>query len=473
MYKMDIGVEIHVELSTDEKLFCGCKNKFTKEPNTLICPICMGLPGALPVVNKEAVFKAVRAGFALNGEVQKSSAFDRKNYFYVDNPKNYQITQFYKPIVKGGNLKFFSKGQEKEVGITQIHIEEDAGKLIHRGDDTLIDLNRAGVPLIEIVTEPHMKSKEECGDFLRSLRKVLLWNGISDCRMEEGSIRFDLNISLRKDGEDKLGQRIEVKNINSFKNVERCIDYEYIRQSEILNKGEEIAFETRRWDDQKGVTVSLRKKEEAKDYRYIPDGDLSEIYLNQSLLDDAKKDIQGSSYDKISILMERFGVSLYDSGIIGGDRSLFHLFMETSKRSEDYKGICNFILGEVCGVLKEEKKQLGDSSFRGEQLGKIVNLKNEGVINNNAGKIIIREIIINGGEVNSVIEDKGLLQKNDTGEIREVISELLKENEEKVLEYKNGKEKLYGWFFGGVMKVMKGKGNPSIVKKILNEELLK
>jgi len=473
LFKLDIGVEIHAELLTEEKLFCGCKNEFNHESNINICPVCTGLPGALPIVNGVAVELASKAGLMVKGKINRVSRFDRKNYFYVDNPKNYQVTQFYKPIVSGGYVEYLTNDDKvKKVRLIQIHIEEDAGKLIHKGEFTYIDFNRAGVPLIEIVTEPDIHSEDECVAFLNELRKILLWNKISDCRMEEGSIRFDLNISLREEGEE-LGQRIEVKNINSFKSVEKCIGYEYKRQSEILKSGGTIEFETRRWDDKKEKTITLRKKEEAKDYRYIPDGDLFEVIVDDVKIEELKNTLVKTPLECVKELQEKYGLNTYNSKIIGGNGELYNFFKSCGEKCAEYNEICMFLLGEISGILNEKRIPLSKSRLNSKDLCEIIEFKKKGIINNNAAKELIRLVIGCGESVEKLIARESMAQNNDIGEIEKIISDVLENNIEKVEEYRRGKDKLYGWFFGNVMKMLKGKGNPAIVKEILEEKLKK
>src|SRR6056297_440024 len=472
-YETVIGLEIHVELGTKSKIFCGCSTKFGSKANENTCPVCIGLPGVMPVLNEKVVELAVKAGQAINCKINKINKTDRKNYFYPDLPKAYQISQFDMPVCSDGYLELGDKFQGKKVGITRIHIEEDAGKLIHLEDEdvTLIDYNRAGVPLVEIVTEPDIRSAEEAYNFLKKLRNILVYSEISDCKMEEGSLRCDANISIRKVGSDVLNTKVEIKNMNSFKEVHKALLKEEKRQLELYRYGEEhkIVQETRRWDAGKGRTVTMRTKEDAHDYRYFPEPDLPPMILEEKYIDNIKKSIPELPMEKKERLTKNYGLSQKDAEVIIDEKSTADFFEELVSKTKEPKESSNWVITEVLRSLKE----YDEIPVSSQQLSVLISEIKSGNISRNAGKKVFDKMCDSDKTPLEIIEDLGLKQISSEDKLEEIVDEILDKNREAVEDFKSGKGKAFGFLMGQTMKETKGKANPGVVKKLLEEKLKK
>ncbi|MBI2251755.1 MAG: Asp-tRNA(Asn)/Glu-tRNA(Gln) amidotransferase subunit GatB [Armatimonadetes bacterium] len=467
-----IGLEIHVELATKTKLFCGCLNIFGSPPNTNVCPVCLGLPGALPAANKQAVLLLIKSALALNSEISLFSKFDRKNYFYPDMPKNYQISQYDLPLAKGGYLAI----KDKKVNLKRIHLEEDTGKSTHLGmiDKslyTLEDYNRAGVPLMEIVTEPDLNSEEEAYDFLVNLRKILEWIGVSDCKMEEGSLRCDANISLSKDL--NLSNKVEIKNMNSFKIVEQALNYEIKRQREILEKGEKVKQETRGWDEKKEITIVLRSKEEAHDYRYFTEPDLPPIKILEEWIDEIKYKIPELPQKRIQRFIEKYNLNEYDAKVLNNSKVMSDFFEDTLNHYFNPKEICNWLMGDIAKYLNSKNLAINQTKFTAFNFSKLLNLINKELISGKIAKNIIEELIESGNDPEILINEKGLGQITDYNELLRAIFQILEENMQILEEYLNGKEKVFSFLVGKIMQKTKGRANPKLVNQLLKEELEK
>lgn len=473
-YETIIGLEIHAELSTKTKAFCSCKNEFGGEVNTNCCPVCMGYPGALPVLNKKVVEYAVKAGLALNCQISLYSKTDRKNYFYPDLPKAYQISQYDKPLCKNGRIKIELDGQEKNIGITRIHIEEDAGKLIHgteSEDYSLVDFNRGGVPLIEIVSEPDIRSPLEARLYLEKLKGILEYLEISDCKMQEGSLRCDANISIRSVGQKEFGVKTEIKNMNSMKALQRALEYEEERHKKILSEGGTIAHETRRWDESKGITVSMRTKEQAHDYRYFPEPDLVPIILEEAWIEDIRKALPELPDDKKKRFVEEYGIPDYDASVLTLTKELSSFFEACAKGHKNPKAISNWVMGEVLRIIKEKELDLKDLKIKPEALRKLVDLVDDGILSSTGAKQVFEEMFKTGKDPETLVDQLGLRQISDEGAIVELVKKVLSENEKSVEDYKKGKTNALGYLVGQCMKASKGKGNPQIINKILRDML--
>ncbi len=473
-YETIIGLEIHAELSTKTKAFCSCKNEFGGEVNTNCCPVCMGYPGALPVLNKKVVEYAVKAGLALNCQISLYSKTDRKNYFYPDLPKAYQISQYDKPLCKNGRIKIELDGQEKNIGITRIHIEEDAGKLIHgteSEDYSLVDFNRGGVPLIEIVSEPDIRSPLEARLYLEKLKGILEYLEISDCKMQEGSLRCDANISIRPVGQKEFGVKTEIKNMNSMKALQRALEYEEERHKKILSEGGTIAQETRRWDESKGITVSMRTKEQAHDYRYFPEPDLVPIILEEAWIEDIRKALPELPDDKKKRFVEEYGIPDYDASVLTLTKELSSFFEACAKGHKNPKAISNWVMGEVLRIIKEKELDLKDLKIKPEALRKLVDLVDDGILSSTGAKQVFEEMFKTGKDPETLVDQLGLRQISDEGAIVELVKKVLSENEKSVEDYKKGKTNALGYLVGQCMKASKGKGNPQIINKILRDML--
>lgn len=471
-YEVVIGFEVHVELSTKTKIYCGCSAKYGGEPNSHVCPICLGLPGALPVLNKRVVELAAKTGLALNCKINNYSRFDRKNYFYPDCPKNYQITQDELPICKDGYVEIeLNNGEKKRIGIERIHMEEDAGKLIHKENETLIDYNRAGVPLIEIVSKPEIYSSDEAISYLENLKEILICIGVSDCKMEQGSLRCDLNISVREKGKKELGVRAEIKNLNSFKSVEKAIKYEKERQIQLIENDNNMEVETRRWDEDKNMTILMRTKEQADEYRYFPEGDMVTLHISDDEIKGISRTIPELPSEKRKRFEKAYELPRYDSYILTSDYEMADFFEKTLEVCSDYKSISNWLMRDVSAYMNENNLKIGEIKLTPKYLGELVNLIACDKISNSIGKTVLIEVLEKGISPIKIVEDKGLIQNNNEDELRDAIKSIMKENHEKVNEILNGKEKLFGWFVGQVMKETKGRANPKLVNKILKEEI--
>lgn len=474
MFETIIGLEIHVELNTKSKIFCSCSTSFGAKPNENTCPICTGLPGTLPVLNEEVVNLAVMAGVALNCKVNRVSKFDRKNYFYPDLPKAYQITQFDLPICEKGFVNINMDGREKQINITRIHIEEDAGKLIHVEDKptTLIDYNRAGIPLIEIVTEPNMRSPEEAVVFLKTLKSILEYVEVSDCKMEQGSLRCDANISLRRKGEKELNTKIEIKNMNSFKEILKALKKEEGRQKQLymLGKEYEIKQETRKWDSAKGETIPMRSKEDAHDYGYFREQDLTTVVIKEEAILKAKKELPELPKDRKDRFLKIYGLNESEIDILIGNKILANYFEEVVSFGASPKEAGNWILGELLRALKDEDWRR--IPVESKNLANLIKIIEEGRISRTAGKDVFKAMFVTDKTPHELIEEKGLSQISSTDELEEIIRNILKDNPQAIEDYKNGKQKAVGYLMGQIMKVSKGKANPQSAKNIL-EKLIK
>ena len=472
-YEAVIGLEVHAQLKTKSKIFAPDGAEFGHEPNTETSPITLGMPGVLPVLNKGVVDMAILVGLALNSKIAKRCKFDRKQYFYPDLPKGYQISQYDEPICKGGEIKI----SNKTVRITRAHLEEDAGKLVHAGSDgiygsaySLVDLNRAGTPLLEIVSEPDMRSSDEAREYMEQLRNNLRYIGVCDGNLEEGSMRCDANISIRPKGQKEFGTRAEIKNVNSFRALQRAIEFEIDRQIEIVEEGGQVVQETRLWDDNKGITSSMRGKEDAHDYRYFPEPDLMPLEISDEWIERVKMTMPELPNAKI----ERYkglGLSEYDAGVMVNQMDIALFFDEAIKSGVNLKTASNFLTGEVTAYLKEEKISINETKLTVENFRKLLNLLSKGTISNNIAKNLIVEILKTGEDAEMLVEKKGLSVLSDENSITEIIRKVLNENKSQVEAYKNGKDKLFGFFVGQVMKETKGRANPAMLNELLKKEL--
>ena len=472
-YETVIGLEVHVELATKTKIFCGCSTAFGGDPNTHTCPVCTGMPGSLPVLNKQVLEYAVAVGLATNCKITQYCKFDRKNYFYPDNPQNYQISQLYLPICRDGKVEIETKQGKKFVGIHEIHMEEDAGKLIHDewNDCSLVDYNRSGVPLIEIVSEPDMRSAEEVIAYLEKLRMTIQYLGASDCKLQEGSMRADVNLSVREVGAKEFGTRTEMKNLNSFKAIARAIEGERERQIDLLESGEKVIQETRRWDDNKGESYAMRSKEDAQDYRYFPDPDLVPIVLNDAFLDEIRAKQPEFREEKMDRYKEEFDIPDYDIDIITGSKRMADLFEATVALGAQPKKVSNWLMVETLRLLKENDMEPEDIRFSPEHLAKLITLTDSKAINSSVAKEVFEEIFKNDVDPEAYVEEKGLRTVNDEGALRKTVEEVIANNPQSVEDYRNGKEKAIGFLVGQTMKVMKGKADPAMVNRLLKELL--
>lgn len=473
-YDIVIGLEVHVELSTKTKIFCGCTTEFGGKPNTHVCPVCMGLPGALPTLNKKVVEYGIKSGLALGCSINQVCRMDRKNYFYPDAPRNYQITQDEFPICKNGYIDIeFEDETTKRIGIERIHMEDDAGKLIHTKAGSLIDFNRAGVPLIEIISRPDLNSAEEAVLYLEKLKSILFCIGVSDCKMEQGSLRCDLNISVKPEGSSELGVRSEIKNLNSFKSLERAIAYERERQIKAIENGEKLFVETRRWDEENSRTLSMRSKEAADDYRYFPEGDLVTLNISDEWIEDIRRTIPELPYKKCARFIKQYDLLKYDAGILTSSYGFADFFEETVKICKDAKSVSNWMMGDISAYLNEENLQINDLKITEAHLAELIKLINDGKISNFIGKKVLSEMFENGNMPEKIVKEKGLVQNNDESAILDMIKSVIESNPDNVDAYKNGRTKLFGWFVGQIMKQSKGKANPKILSKLMKEELEK
>ena len=472
-YETVIGLEVHAELSTNSKIFCGCPTEFGAPANTHTCPICLGHPGVLPVLNQRAVEFAIKASLALNCQIGEESKFDRKNYFYPDLPKAYQISQYDKPIGENGWIDIEVNGETKRIGITRLHLEEDAGKLIHTeyGDSTLVDYNRVGVPLVEIVSEPDLRSPEEARAYLEKLRSIIQYCEVSDVKMEQGSLRCDANISLRPFEQAELGTKAELKNMNSFRNVQRGLEYEQLRQAELLDKGEAIVQETRRWDDANARTLSMRGKEEAHDYRYFPDPDLIKMKISREWVEEIRASIPELPDERQARYVQNYGFSITDAGVLTSSKEISDFFQQAVETGVDAKLVSNWIMGELMGYLNAEQLELKDIKMSAASLGEMVKLIEKGTISTKIAKTVFKEMLETGKEPAKVVEEKGLVQISDEGAIRQIALDAIANNPQSVEDYKAGKTQAIGFLVGQVMKASKGKANPGMVNQLLKEEL--
>jgi len=472
-YEPVIGLEVHAQLKTKTKIFCACSTSFGDPANTHTCPVCLGMPGVLPVLNKNVVEFTMRMAIATNCNIIPTSRFARKNYFYPDLPKGYQISQYEMPIAEYGQLIIEVNGQKKTIGITRIHMEEDAGKLIHDNDRFLskADFNRAGVPLIEIVSEPDIRSSEQAGTYLRQLRSIVRYIDICDGNMEEGSFRCDANVSVRPKGEKNYGTRTEIKNLNSFKHVEKAIEFEIDRQISQLEDGLQIIQETRLWDSEKNSTFSMRGKEDAHDYRYFPDPDLPPLLIEDSWIDSVKRKLPELPDEKKKRFINQYELSSYDAKVLTSSLKLANYFEECLKGYNKPKPVSNWIMGNLLGLLNAQGKTIDNSPVSAKHLSSLLSLIDKGVISGKIAKTIFDEIAKTGKEPEKIVHEKGLVQVTDKAELEEVVLKILSKHGTEVEKYKNGKTKLLGFFVGQIMKETKGKANPNIVNDMLKNKL--
>ena len=475
-YQVVIGLEVHAELSTKTKIFCSCPNEFGGAPNTHTCPVCMGMPGALPVLNEKVVEYAVKAGLATNCEISRDSKNDRKNYFYPDTPKAYQISQYDKPLCEHGFIEIETEEGIKKIGLTRIHIEDDAGKLNHDpyGNGSLVDLNRAGVPLIEIVSEPDIRSAKEAEEYLRKLKSILEYIEVSDCKMQEGSLRADVNVSIMPKGSSKFGTRTEVKNLNSFRSMVRAIEYEIGRQVEVIDEGGKITQETLRWDDVSGKTFSMRDKENAEDYRYFPDPDLAPIRLSEEYIENIRKSLPEMPESRKERYIKEYDISEKDANKLTASKYLSDIFEKASGICGNRKAVCNWLLSDVSRILNEKELEPESIPFSAESLAELVSLIDKGTISSAIAKKVLVEMFEDSSKMPSkIIEEKGWIQISDEGAIKEVVLKILEANPQSVADYKGGKDKALGFLVGQAMKETKGKANPQMLNKMFIEEINK
>lgn len=475
-YEVVIGLEVHAELKTATKIFCSCSTAFGAEPNTQVCPVCAGFPGMLPVLNKKVVELAIRTGLALNCQIADYCRFDRKNYFYPDLPKAYQISQFSLPVCLQGHLDIDVDGVKKRVGITRAHLEEDAGKLVHQGDITttpfsLVDLNRSGVPLLEIVSDPDMRSAQEARAYMEKLRSILLFAGVSDCKMQEGSLRCDANVSVRPVNQKEFGTRTEIKNLNSFRALEKAVEYEARRQMDLLEDGGEVIQETRTWDEEQQVTKSMRSKEEAHDYRYFPDPDLTPLKIERKWIEDIRADLPELPDQAQERLQQVYGLSPYDAAFITLTPENLSFFDECINVYKDAKVVANWIMGELYRLLKQNNMEMDECRIKPAQLAAMLKLIDDGTISGKIAKVVFEDMFASGKDPQQIVKEKGLVQVSDEAVLIPIIDEVITANPKVVEDYRNGKEKATGFLVGQVMKSTRGKANPALVNKLLKDRL--
>jgi aspartyl-tRNA(Asn)/glutamyl-tRNA(Gln) amidotransferase subunit B len=489
-YEAVIGLEIHAQLLTETKIFCGCSTKFGSEPNTQICPVCSGMPGVLPVMNRKAIEYVIKTGIALNCAVSRYSRFARKNYFYPDLPKGYQISQFELPLCEGGFVEINVNGDQRKICLTRIHLEEDAGKNIHEGsgNTSLVDLNRAGIPLMEIVTEPEIKSPVEAVEFMKSLRAIVRYIGVCGGNMEQGALRCDANISVRPAGDKELGVKTEIKNLNSFKFVEKALDYEIRRQGKAIKEGERIIQESRLWNTEKGITESMRSKEEAHDYRYFPEPDLVPVTVDELWIKEIKENIAELPDVKKARFVDQFKLPESDADFLVADRSTAEWFEESVELGGNPKTVANWIMGELMRLLNEDGITIDNCNLKPSHLIDLLNTIDKGTINIKQAKTVFEEmfnrskgitVAVPAGKINIeaitpevIIREKGLTQISDEGAIEAIVDDVLMKNPEEIERFRAGEEKLIGFFVGQVMKSTKGKANPKIINELLRKKLI-
>ncbi len=472
-YETVIGLEVHVELETKTKIFCGCSTEFGGAPNTHTCPVCTGMPGSLPVLNRQVVEYAAAVGLATNCTVNQRCKFDRKNYFYPDNPQNYQISQLYEPICRNGYIEIETASGTKRIGIHEIHVEEDAGKLMHDEweDCSLVDFNRSGVPLIEIVSEPDMRNAQEVIAYLDKLRLIIQYLGASDCKLQEGSMRVDVNLSVREAGTEKLGTRTEMKNLNSFKAITRAVEGERERQIEQIEMGKPVIQETRRWDDNKETSHAMRSKEDAQDYRYFPEPDLTPIVISDEWLSKIRARQPELRTQKLIRYKKEFDIPEYDAKILTSSKRMADLFEATTALCGKPKKVSNWLMVETMRLMKEQEQEAEDLSFSPENLAKLIELLEEGIINSSVAKEVFEQIFLHDVDPKAYVEEHGLKTVNDEGALLAVVAAVVRDNPKSVADYQSGKEKALGFLVGQAMKAMKGKADPGAVSQMLKEQL--
>ncbi|MDD4169861.1 MAG: Asp-tRNA(Asn)/Glu-tRNA(Gln) amidotransferase subunit GatB [Desulfotomaculaceae bacterium] len=475
-YETVIGLEVHVELKTRSKIFCHSTTAFGGDPNTHVCLVCLGLPGALPVINKSVVEYAIRAALALNFQIAGFNKFDRKNYFYPDMSKNCQITQNDLPLAEHGYLNIELNGDTKKIGITRLHMEEDTGKLVHQGSITttpfsLVDYNRAGVPLIEIVSEPDLRSPEEAYEYLNKLKAVILYTGVSDCKMEEGSLRCDANVSVRPAGSTEFGTKTEIKNMNSFKALQKALAYEVERQIEVLEEGGRIVQETRTWDEEKGITLAMRSKEHAHDYRYMPEPDLAPLVIDREWVEEIKRSLPELPDDRKERYVRDYGLPAYDAMVLTNTKELADYFEACVADYSNPKAVSNWIMGDLSRLLKANGTETTNCPIRPEQLTAMLRLLEKGTISGKIAKVVFEEMFASGKDAEVIVKEKGLVQISDEGAITSIVEEVIAKNPKSVEDFRAGKSRALGFLVGQVMKATKGKANPELVNKLLKERL--
>ena len=472
-YEVVIGLEVHAQMLTDTKIFCGCSTKFGSEPNTQTCPVCIGMPGVLPVLNKKALQFAVKTGLAIDCRISSFSRFARKNYFYPDLPKGYQISQYELPVCEHGCIGIIVDGNVKKIGITRIHMEEDAGKNIHEGAGTysFVDLNRAGVPLMEIVSEPDIRSPQEAVEYMKKLRAILRYLGVCDGNMEQGSLRCDANISVRLINQTEFGTRTELKNINSFRFVEKALEYEIKRQIKVIESGGRIVQETRLWDPNRGITESMRGKEEAHDYRYFPEPDLVPIVVEKEWIDEIKASLPELPDIKRDRFVTEYGLPETDADLLVSEKPLADWYEEAVKLGGQPKSVANWIMGDLMRLLNADNKIIEDCSLKPNQLVDMLRLMDNGTISGKIAKSVFEEMFTTGKDPEGIVKEKGLVQISDSGEIEKAVDDVISKYLKEAERYRAGEEKLMGFFVGQVMKVTKGKANPQMVNELLKQKL--
>lgn len=475
-YEAVIGLEVHAQLLTASKIFCGCSTRFGEAPNSQTCPVCLGLPGVLPVLNKKAVEFAIRTALAVRGSIAAHSVFARKNYFYPDLPKDYQISQYELPLSTGGFVEVNNNGMARRVRIRRVHLEEDAGKLLHAGtmdraEYSLVDFNRCGVPLIEMVTEPDLRTPEAAAEFLKELRATLQYLGVSQGNMEEGNLRCDANVSVRPAGSAELGVKTEVKNMNSFKNVQRALEYEIERQIRLLKSGQPIVQETHLWDATQGITLPMRGKEEAHDYRYFPEPDLVPLEISPAWVEEIAASLPELPAERRQRFVQVYGLPEYDAAVLTASKALANFFEECTHRHRDVKLVSNWIMSELLGYLNREGKEITESPVTPAQLAALLKLIQEGVISGKIAKVVFEEMYQTGKSPEAIIQEKGLIQITDQEELGRIVDQVLAENPGPVSDFRGGKEKARTALVGAVMRATKGKANPQLVNDLLREKL--
>jgi aspartyl-tRNA(Asn)/glutamyl-tRNA(Gln) amidotransferase subunit B len=476
-YETVIGLEVHVQLNTDSKIFCGCSTEFGKEPNENTCPVCLGLPGTLPVLNKKVVDYAIMAGLALNCDIAEYSKFDRKNYFYPDLPKAYQISQFDLPIAENGEIEIETEAGLFNIGVTRVHLEEDAGKLIHEGSidkskGSLVDYNRTGVPLIEIVSEPDMRTPAQAKAYLTELKMIMEYLDISDCNMEEGSLRCDANVSLRPVGQEEFGIKAELKNMNSFSAVEKGLEYEVKRQQELLDEGKKVVQETRTWDESLNKTISMRGKEEAHDYRYFPEPDLVPLEIDAAWKEEMRKEIPELPRKKYKRFISELGLPEYDAGVLTGDKDLAVFFEEVLSDYDDPKNLSNWMMGEFLRLLNENGQAPFESGVSPINLAKMLKMIDQDIISGKIAKKVFEKMYNSGSDPETIVEEEGLKQISDQNELENIVDSIIEANPDAVEDVENGKERAIGFLVGQVMKETRGKANPGLVNQMLRDKLM-
>ncbi|MCK9390498.1 MAG: Asp-tRNA(Asn)/Glu-tRNA(Gln) amidotransferase subunit GatB [Syntrophales bacterium] len=468
-----IGLEVHAQLRTDSKIFCSCSTQFGAGPNTHTCPICLGMPGVLPVLNRKVVEYTIKMALATHCRINRENSFARKNYFYPDLPKGYQISQYAYPLAEEGGIEVEGEGDKKRIGITRIHMEEDAGKLIHdeHFPSSYVDLNRTGVPLIEIVSEPDIRSAEEAAAYLRRIHEILVYLEICDGNMEEGSFRCDANVSLRPRGQEEFGTRAELKNMNSFRNVQRALEYEIKRQQYVLEAGGEVIQETRLWDDAQGVTLSMRSKEEAHDYRYFPDPDLVTIAVSDAWIEEIRRTMPELPLEKRERFLRDYQIPPYDAGVLTTSRDLADYYEEVVRLCGQPKVASNWVMGDILRFLKEDKRDIRDCPISAASLAEMIRLIEDGAISGKMAKDVSEEMYRTGKPPQTVIAEKGLVQITDESALTTVIEQIMAANPIQLTQYRGGKDKLFGFFVGQVMKATQGKANPQLINDLLKKLL--